>query len=219
MSQPTAATIHRPITATLHLTFPYTVNDVILTRLYGHTPNSSHIAMAHLTTRLFSRHFQTIYINAAPGSSYQTTRCYYLIPKLGQGPPPPFSIYKYPHPPHTGSNAAIAHSYIRGSPAPIPYPPQSYHRTYWYIQITHTLQPPAIFIYQHVRRHHPTYPYTALHSVHTARAGAPFPIPTLAKQWSYSPSPNYGNQSTHSPSPPSGNQCNHCPSPTFPVGH
>jgi len=42
------------------------VNDVILTRLYRHTPNSSHIAVPHLTTRHFSRHFQTIHINAAP---------------------------------------------------------------------------------------------------------------------------------------------------------
>ena len=58
--------------------------------IYGHKPknsNSSHIGLPHLTTRQFSRDIQTIHINAAPASSYQTTRRYYLI-YLGDQPIP-----------------------------------------------------------------------------------------------------------------------------------
>jgi len=91
MSQP-ATPIHQPITATLHLNShiwslmsscrAYTPTNHRPISIYGHTPknsSSSHIAMPLLTTRQFSRHIQTILINAAPASSYQTTRRHYLI--------------------------------------------------------------------------------------------------------------------------------------------
>ena len=99
MSQP-ATPIHQPITATLHLNShiwslmsscrAYTPTNHRPISIYGHTPknsSSSHIAMPLLTTRQFSRHIQTILINAAPASSYQTTRRYYLI-YLGDQPIP-----------------------------------------------------------------------------------------------------------------------------------
>jgi len=87
-----------------------------------------------------------------------------------------------------------------------------------------------MLVHKYIIQNHPPslstnmYEGTILHSIHTAR-GAPFPIQTLAKQYSHSPSPTSGKQWSHRPSPlwasiapiahpqPRGNLWTHSPSP------
>jgi len=136
MSQP-ATPIHQPIRGTLHLTFPYMVYDISVPRLYtnqseapysrysiyGHTPknsNSSHIGMPHIK-RQFSRDIQTLHINAAPSSSYQTTRQqrHYLnhTYHITTYPLPirtaPSAILNLPISMMAGSFLIISHLYVR----------------------------------------------------------------------------------------------------------
>ena len=77
-----------------------------------------------------------------------------------------------------------------------------------------------MLVHKYIIQNHPPslstnmYHGTILHSIHTAQS-APFPIQTLAKHYSHSPSPTSWKQWSHSPSPLSTNiPPTHCPSPT-----
>jgi len=128
----------------------------------------------------------------------------------------------------TGSSGAIAHPQPRGDavqPLPIP----TYREAVKPLLIP-TILTSYILVHKYIIQNHPPslftnmYHGTILHSIHTAQT-PPFPIQTLAKQCSHSPSPTYGKQWSHCPSPlcttnaaiahpqPRGNLWTHCQSP------
>ena len=147
MSQP-AAPIHQPITATLT---SHSHIWSVMSSCRNLQLNSSHIAMPHLTTRQFSRHIQTIHINAAPASSYQTTQRHYLIYLRPSAHPQPRLSVLLSH--FLSTNIPIPHTpvpHIREAMQPLPIPT---HGKPW----SHCLSPTILPSYILVNNNHSSF--------------------------------------------------------------
>ena len=94
-------------------------------------------AVPHLTTRHFARNFQTIRVNAAPPSTYQTTRRHYLIYLRPSAHPKPRVSVLLRHFLSTNIPIPSTHcpSLHTGKPWSHCLSPHFYHPTYCYITI------------------------------------------------------------------------------------